>query len=337
MRILLIQLDGKMPNLALMRLGAHHKASGDQVELRQARRPDSSAFEVGLWDSFDRVYASTIFTKTAAVVRRLREVYPAAIVGGTGVDRGKPAADRMTLERLGITSAEQDYGLYPSFAASIGYTQRGCRLNCGFCDVPLAEGKVTKAARVHDIWRGQPWPKHLILLDNDFFGQTDWRAEIEAIRDGGFKVSLTQGINARLLSDEAAEAIASIDYYNDSFSRRCIHTAWDSLGDDGPLFRGLHALVRHGVKPYEITVYMLIEYGTPLEDWEERRRRLREFGAMPYPMPYLRTPGARGFQRWCLGGYDRPERRHYIPWDVFERAGYEPRNVNNTDYQLTPN
>jgi hypothetical protein len=37
MNILLLQLDGGLPNIALMRIAAHHHALGDHVELRRAR------------------------------------------------------------------------------------------------------------------------------------------------------------------------------------------------------------------------------------------------------------------------------------------------------------
>ena len=55
----------------------------------------------------------------------------------------------MTLERLGITSPP-DYSDYPSFTASIGFTQRGCRLSCSFCDVPTKEGKAKEAGSVEE-------------------------------------------------------------------------------------------------------------------------------------------------------------------------------------------
>ena len=79
----------------------------------------------------------------------------------------------------------------------------------------------------------------MLLLDNDFFGQPDWRSHIDDIRSGGFKVSFNQGINARFLTPEAAEAIASVDYRADSMRERRIYTAWDSKGDERRLFRGL--------------------------------------------------------------------------------------------------
>jgi hypothetical protein len=71
-------------------------------------------------------------------------------------------------------------------------------------------------------------------------------------------VCFNQGINARLLNDETATALASVRYYNDDFRFRRIYTAWDSRKDESRLFDGLNALVHHGVKPGEILVYMLI-------------------------------------------------------------------------------
>jgi tRNA A37 methylthiotransferase MiaB len=47
-----------------------------------------------------------------------------------------------SLESHGILTLEQDYTIYPRFQQSIGFTQRGCRLNCSFCVVPQKEGKV---------------------------------------------------------------------------------------------------------------------------------------------------------------------------------------------------
>jgi len=39
MRILLLHLDGKLPNLALMRIAHHHRALGHEVTLRRAGNP----------------------------------------------------------------------------------------------------------------------------------------------------------------------------------------------------------------------------------------------------------------------------------------------------------
>lgn len=324
MRVLLFQLDGKIPNIALMRIAAHHRALGDAVELRRTGQPERT-----LWDGLeapDKVYGSAIFQKSLATVLRLRAAYPGAIVGGTGVNISG------TLEEQGITTTQQDYSIYPAFRQSIGFTQRGCRLNCSFCVVPQKEGKVRADRTIREIWRGDPWPRELLLLDNDFFGQPHWRERIAEIRDGGFKVRFNQGINARCLTEEAAEAIGSVDYRDDSMKVKRIYTAWDSRGDEERLFAGLNRLVKYGVKPDHIMVYMLIGYwpGETAEDREYRRMRLREFGARPYPMPFVRTPELIGFQRWVVAAYDKR-----VPWSDWSKNRFDPRGIGLHKNNLT--
>lgn len=54
-KIRLTQLDGKMPNLALMKLAAYHREQGDEVALTRNARRDF--FE----PEYDRVYGSVVF------------------------------------------------------------------------------------------------------------------------------------------------------------------------------------------------------------------------------------------------------------------------------------
>src|SRR5215469_10534466 len=218
---LVFQLDGKIPNIALMRLVSHLRSRGEEVEFRWTASPGRE-----LWDQPDAVYASAIFQKTKPAVEKLRKEFPAATVGGTGVSL------ESSLESLGIDTLNQDYSIYPKWRQSIGFSQRGCRLKCPFCVVPRKEGKIREEQSIWEIWRGDPWPRQLLLLDNDFFGQPNWRTRIAEIREGKFKVSFVQGINARFLTDEAAEAIASIEYRDDSMKTKRIYTAWDNRKDE---------------------------------------------------------------------------------------------------------
>lgn len=284
MIVRLTQLDGKLPNLALMRLAAWHRGRGD--EARFTRSPYLELDE----PAYDRVYGSAIFAFSAERVARLRESFPAAIVGGTWnvPPEGEPP---LTIERFDHSIPDAlDYSDYPDFAASIGFTQRGCRLKCKFCVVPRMEGKPASVGSIADLWRGNGYPKHLHLLDNDFFGQpaAEWRARFQEIRDGGFKVCFSQGFNIRLIDEAGAAELATVDYRDDKFDRRRLHTAWDNLKDERVFFRGVDILCRAGIPSSHLMVYMLVGFD-PAETWERvlyRFYRMYDMGMRPYPMVY---------------------------------------------------
>jgi hypothetical protein len=308
--IRLTQIDGKLPNLALMKLAYHHRAMGDVIHF--TKQLDRDTFE----PRYERVYGSAIFSFSAPKVARFQAAFPDAIVGGT-----YNILDNRTVEQaLGIEDNElYDYSIYPLFDGSIGFTQRGCRLRCGFCVVPRKEGKPHSVNTIASIWRGSPYPKHIHLLDNDFFGQPreQWQARIAEIRAGGFKICFNQGINTRMIDDESAAALASVPYFDDSFRFRRLYTAWDNIGDEERFFRGVDTLERHGIPPHHLMTYMLIGYDRR-ETWERvlyRFNRMVERGIKPYPMVYgergrgLSLGGCRqkiqnktlgDFQRWAI-------------------------------------
>jgi hypothetical protein len=313
MNIRLTQIDGKLPNLALMKLAHFHRAQGDEIHFTKHVQRDMLEPEYG------RVYGSAIFSYSSGRVARLREEFPEAIIGGT-----HDVGNNLTVEAyLGVPNNElYDYSIYKNFEASIGFTQRGCRLKCGFCVVPKKEGKPRSVNTIASIWRGAPYPKHIHLLDNDFFGQAreEWGARIGEIRAGGFKVCLNQGINIRMIDETSAKALASIPYYDDSFKKRRLYTAWDSIGDEQRFFRGVDTLEEHGVPARHIVAYMLVGYDKR-ETWERlfyRFNRMVERDIKPYPMVYgerergLPLGGYNGrveqktlgdFQRWVIGKF----------------------------------
>jgi hypothetical protein len=310
----LTHIDGKLPNLALMKLAHYHREQGDEVVLSRNVHPDM--FE----PKYDRVYGSAIFTRSLPLVERFRAEFPEGIVGGTGT------ADWTTVEQyLGVDDFEKyDYSVYPDFENSIGFTMRGCRLACGFCVVPRKEGKPRNVSTIADIWRGDPYPKNLLLLDNDFFGQPreQWEARVQEIIDGGFKVSFNQGINVRLIFKESAEALARLPYFDDSFKSRTLYTAYDNFKDEGIFRRGVSMLLEAGIPPSHLMVYMLVGYD-PSETWERLFHRfdvMIEMGVRPYPMVYQRVGESRSgndldfrdlrmFQRWVIRRYYK-----FIPW-----------------------
>lgn len=312
MNVRLTQIDGSIPNLALMRLSAYHRSRGDSVTYTTDVRR-------GLFEpEYGRVYGSAVFQSSQIKVMQFEREWPGCIVGGTGT----PYA--MTVEELtGEDCHAVDYA-DQSIDYSMGFTQRGCRLSCEFCVVPSKEGKARPATPVSQIWRGDPHPRHLYLLDNDFFGNPHWRDVVAELNAGGFRVCLSQGINARKMSDAMVSAAASLDYRAPDFKTRRLYTAWDNGDDEAIFLRGLRRLFDAGIKPDHVMVYVLVGYwpAETMDDCLHRIATLRHYGVRPYPMPYKRTRELIGLQRWVVGAYDKR-----FSWRAWQQAGFRPENL----------
>ena len=298
----LIQCDGKLPNLAMMRLSSHFKENGENVTLMRGSGRRS------LFDEPGQVYASSIFQFSEPIRRRVIQNFGDRVVfGGTGV-RVQSSLNEIAVREW--DAVRPDYSLYPDFSYSLGFTQRGCRLTCKFSVVPKKEGKPKAVSTIGEIWRGHGHPKKIILLDNDFFGQPreHWQARLQELRDGGFRVSFCQGINIRQVDDESAAALATIEYRDNEFKERILYTAWDNLGDEEVFTRGVRLLEAAGIPAKHLRVYMLIGF-MPHETFEQvyyRFNRLRELGCEPYPMLYDMTrKDLKAFQRWVITGLYR--------------------------------
>lgn len=306
MNVRITQIDGALPNVALMKLAHWHKTQGDLVTV--TRHIERELFEDA---DYDRVYGSCIFSFSRERLDRFMRQWPSAIVGGTGSASGVTVADIIG------DYDQHDYDGYPDFTASIGFTQRGCRLKCKFCVVPQKEGKNRSTGTITQIWRGDPYPKHIHLLDNDFFGQPNYRAVIDEILEDDYKVCFSQGINTRLITDEAAAALATIKYRDTSFNKKRLYTAWDNLKDEKVFFAGVERLARHGIPPTQLMCYMLIGFD-PLETWDRlwyRFLKMTALGIDPYPMVFNeRRTDLKCFQRWVIT-------REYkkTPWHEYVR------------------
>src|SRR5207244_11122047 len=72
----LTQLDGKLPNLALMKIARFHRDRGDEIVF-------SKHVERGMFEpDYSAVYGSAIFADSADRVATFKASFPDAIVGG---------------------------------------------------------------------------------------------------------------------------------------------------------------------------------------------------------------------------------------------------------------
>lgn len=134
--------------------------------------------------------------------------------------------------------------------------------------------------------------------------------------DGGFEVSINQGINVRLINAEGAAALAKLKYRDDQFKSKRIYTAWDNQRDEEIFLRGIRLLLDAGIKPKNIMIYFLCGYWTG-ETWGDILHRfevIKEIGLMPYPMVYdNKNAMLKKFQRWVIRRYYQ-----FVPWQEFD-------------------
>lgn len=300
----LIHVDGSLPNLALMRLSTYFKGRGHEVRLVRGEQATQGP---GIWDPPGHAYASSIFKFSAERRLRVERAWSDVTWGGTGVYN---ESNLSQIAGIDWETIKPDYSLYPDEQRSLGFTQRGCRLKCKFCVVPEKEGRPKSVSTISDIWRGEGHAKKILLLDNDFFGQSrsDWQARIEELAEGDFRVCFSQGINIRQVDAECAAALARVQYRDNRFGSRVLYTAWDNLGDKAVFLKGVETLAAAGIPAKHLRVYMLIGYakGETWDDIHDRFNQLVALGCNPYPMAYDQSRGdLKAFQRWAIRGLYR--------------------------------
>lgn len=271
MDVCLIDVDSKIPNLALMKLSTWHKSKGDTVKLGYDP----------LLDNPDICYVSKVFDFTPEP-----EYLP-----DCEIVRGGPAYDLKS--RLPMPDADRvmpDYGLYremyPDFDYAIGRFTRGCPNRCPWCVVPKMDGnRVHRVAELTDFWCGQ---ERVRLLDDNIMADAgifeECCAELAEVRPKDHpnrKVKvLWEALDIRLVNDRTAAALAMVTI------DKTLHFAWDGPSQDRFIERGIETLRRHGIKPYRLMFYVLVGFNTTPKYDLHRIMTLRDLGANPYVMPY---------------------------------------------------
>ena len=270
-RVAIINVDSKMPNLALMKLSAWHKKQGDAVELY-----------VPLFQ-YDVAYASKVFDDTPDMAGYWPECE--IIKGGTGYDIKTEMAPEIECMR-------PDYELF-RVPYAMGFTTRGCIRNCEFCVVPEKEGTIRPVADIYDFWNGQ---KELMLLDNNLTAEPEHFKRIlhQLITERIF-TSFSQGLDIRLIDDEKAALLKQVRLWR----KKRIHFAFDFVAMEPAVRKGIFELTHAGINPDDLTFYVLIGFNTTPDEDLYRVELLRSLKVSPFVMPFnRRDPYQRRFARW---------------------------------------
>jgi len=296
-----------------MKIAAYYKKLGERVEfVRQ-----------GIY--YEKIYASTIYTKSRLICEALMNKYSGKIeIGGSGWDIKK----RLPPE---IEACNADYSLYTAemvaarikgimstvtrnrkakqiIDAGMGFSSRGCIRNCAFCSVYEKEGRLRQDQEIKDIIN--PRSNTIILHDNNFTADPYCLEKISEIRQRGLVVDINQGCDVRLITEEIAAALSSIKHL------RSLHYAWDLMEHENQVLSGIKRLVKY-IKPYRHMCFMLVGFNTNFDEDFYRFRRLVEMNIKPYVMIYNQEGDERlkHFARWVNARiYTQCRFEEYIPW-----------------------
>lgn len=268
MKILLVNIDSKIPNLALYKIEKYHLDFGDIVDWFDK----NNHFDPY---NYDKIFVSCILSWNKWKTNYWADFEHAAI-GGSGVS-------------LSINLQKEIEDIKPKI--NLGFATRGCNRNCDFCIVPEKEGKVKVVGDVHDIWDGKS--KEIMFLDNNILMLPDhFKLICSQLRDKKLKVDFNQGLDIRLMTDDLAKEFSIIKF-------KKLRFAWDFMNMEKIFLKNMKKVFKY-VKPSRVMVYMLVGYNTTFKEDMYRLKKIRSLGCDAFVMKYNNQGDLllREFARW---------------------------------------
>lgn len=212
MKVLLINIDSKIPNIALKKLEKFYIDRGVEV----------------IWDmpiyrnNVDKIFVSCIYSGNRD---KCLEWEGKAVIGGSGY-------------HLGITLPPDVEKMKPKI--NIGFTTRGCFRKCSFCIVPQKEGKLRVVGEILDFWDGKS--KDITLLDNNIMGIPEhFEMTCYQIAQYKLRADFNQGLDIRLLNENNVKLLKMIRH-------KAYHFAFDNLQDEYAVRKGVGLLKKYEIK-----------------------------------------------------------------------------------------
>jgi hypothetical protein len=264
MNVLLVDIDSRIPNLALKKLEAYHSQRGDLVQWGN----------MPLWVSWaDRIYVSCVFTWNREKCDEWE--MEKAVIGGTGYDVKTKLPDEIEVVKPHI---------------NLGFTTRGCIRHCDFCVVPEKEGQIRVVGDLLDLWDGKG--RLVTVLDNNILAVPGhFHLVCRQAQEKNLIVDFNQGLDHRLLTDSIVSEL-----------RRTRHRGEYRFAFDHPdmidsVKKALALLHWHGIN--RSFWYVLVGYNTTLEEDLFRLNFLRSQGQTAFVQRFEKDPGNLSLARWA--------------------------------------
>lgn len=231
MKILLVDIDSLIPNLALEKLCVFHKQQGDVV----TRMKDQSLLP--FIDVYDKIYVSCVFDYNRDRCRKWRGI---AEVGGSGYSLKKCLPSKVEKIKPKI---------------NLGFATRGCIRNCPFCIVPKKEGKIRVVGDVYDVWDGRA--RDILFLDNNILAAPEHFFKIcGQLKKENLRVDFNQGLDHRLLTDRICKELFSLRLITTRTAR--LRFAFDHVSYMKSVKKALKMLRRNGLKDWQTRWYVYV-------------------------------------------------------------------------------
>jgi len=254
MKVLLINIDSKIPNFALKKIEKYHLDNEDEV----------------IWNNelmasiCDKTYVSCIFTKNKY---KCRDFEGKAEIGGSGYDIYKKLPKEIEKVKPHI---------------NLGFATRGCIRKCPFCIVPQKEGPIRIEADLYDIWDGKS--KKVTFLDNNATAiKPHLILILHQLQKEKIYGEYNQGLDIRLLDDEIAQELKKTKLSELWF-------AWDNIQEQLLIEKGILNLKKAKIKSFRF--YVLVGFNSTFEEDLYRFRTLKNIAIKeklwlrPYCMRY---------------------------------------------------